>query len=162
MRLRLEEEQILRTFFSQKEVPASLLKYKDLFCYEQTETADDTLGDDFDARMMALVNEPEPVKGAHNQPDTKAHAAVQGGRSGGHLPHIGQRRAGGFHPTTASKSPPPRHTRQTQGGQSVAMGDNGQGGHREACPGHGQDNGIRNFSMLFSIKTVFNKQKAKL
>ena len=58
----LEEEQILRTFFSQKEVPASLLKYKDLFCYEQTETADDTLGDDFDARMMALVNEPEPVK----------------------------------------------------------------------------------------------------
>lgn len=58
----LEEEQILRTFFSQKDVPVSLLKYKDLFCYEQAETAGDTLGDDFDARMTALVSEPKPVK----------------------------------------------------------------------------------------------------
>lgn len=58
----LEEEQILRTFFSQKEVPVSLLAYKDLFCYEQEEKAADTLGDEFDARMTALVNEPEPVK----------------------------------------------------------------------------------------------------
>lgn len=58
----LEEEKILRTFFSQKEVPVSLLQYKDLFCYEQQETADDTLGDDFDARLMAMVNEPEPVR----------------------------------------------------------------------------------------------------
>ena len=54
----LEEEQILRTFFSQKDVPASLAKYRGLFCYEQAETAADTLGDDFDARMEALVGEP--------------------------------------------------------------------------------------------------------
>lgn len=58
----LEEEQILKAFFSQRDVPVSLLKYKDLFCYEQAETADDTLGSDFDARVMAAVNEPEPVK----------------------------------------------------------------------------------------------------
>lgn len=58
----LEEEKILRTFFSQKEIPVSLLPYKDLFCYEQTETADDTLGDDFDERLMAQINEPEPVR----------------------------------------------------------------------------------------------------
>lgn len=58
----LEEEQILRTFFSQKDVPASLMKYKDLFVYEQSEATDDVLGAEFDAKMTALVDEPEPVR----------------------------------------------------------------------------------------------------
>ncbi|MCD8202368.1 MAG: pyruvate ferredoxin oxidoreductase, partial [Prevotella sp.] len=58
----LEEEEILRTFFSQKDVPVCLLKYKDLFCYEQSETKTDVLDDDFDARMLALVEEPKPAK----------------------------------------------------------------------------------------------------
>lgn len=58
----LEEEKILRTFFSQKDIPASLLKYRDLFAYEQTETAADTLGEDFDEKIMAQINEPEPVR----------------------------------------------------------------------------------------------------
>ena len=40
----LEEEEILRTFFSQKDVPASLLPYKDLFTYEQTEKKQCVLG----------------------------------------------------------------------------------------------------------------------
>ena len=58
----LEEEQILRSFFSQKDVPAALLKYKDLFCYEQSEPKADVLGDDFDARVIAAVNEQASVK----------------------------------------------------------------------------------------------------
>lgn len=58
----LEEEKILRTFFSQKEIPVSLIPYRDLFRYEQAETAEDVLGDDFDERLMAQVNEPQPVK----------------------------------------------------------------------------------------------------
>lgn len=58
----LEEEQILRSFFSQRDVPASLARYKELFCYEQSETREDVLGSDFDARMMQLIDEPEPVK----------------------------------------------------------------------------------------------------
>lgn len=58
----LEEENILRTFFSQKDVPVSLSAYKDLFCYEQSASKEETLGDDFDARMMALVDDPQPVK----------------------------------------------------------------------------------------------------
>lgn len=58
----LEEERILRTFFSQKDIPVRLLPYRDLFSYEQTETTEDELGDDFDARVLALINEPEPVK----------------------------------------------------------------------------------------------------
>ena len=58
----LEEEQILRMFFSQKDVPVSLLAYKDLFTYCATSKKDDTLGDSFDKRMLALINEPQPVK----------------------------------------------------------------------------------------------------
>lgn len=58
----VEEEKILRTFFSQKDVPAALLPYKDLFTYEQQEREEEALGDDFDSRMMELINEPTPVK----------------------------------------------------------------------------------------------------
>ncbi len=58
----LEEEQILRAFFSQKDVPAGLMKYKDLFVYEQAETKDDVLGTGFDARMAALVGGEEPAR----------------------------------------------------------------------------------------------------
>ena len=35
----LQEEEILRSFFSQEDVPANLLPYKELFSYEQTEKA---------------------------------------------------------------------------------------------------------------------------
>ncbi len=58
----LEEEDILRSFFSQKDVPVELLRYKDLFTYEQTETKQDVLGDDFDARILAMTEESAPVK----------------------------------------------------------------------------------------------------
>ena len=46
----LQEETILRTFFSQEEVPAELLKYKALFTYELEK--EEVLGDDFDARIL--------------------------------------------------------------------------------------------------------------
>ena len=55
----LEEEQILRSFFSQLCIPEELQKYRSLFIYEQTEKHTNTLGDDFDERMMALIDEPE-------------------------------------------------------------------------------------------------------
>ncbi|MBP5386742.1 MAG: pyruvate ferredoxin oxidoreductase [Prevotella sp.] len=58
----LEEEQILRTFFSQENVPVSLLPYKDLFTYEQTDVEETQLGDDFDRRMLDMVGEAAPVK----------------------------------------------------------------------------------------------------
>ena len=51
----LEEEEILKAFFSQEELPASLRRYRDLFAYEHQEVKDDVLGDDFDARMMEKV-----------------------------------------------------------------------------------------------------------
>ena len=58
----LEEEQILRTFFSQENVPVSLLPYKDLFTYEQTDVESTRLGEDFDRMMLEMVGEVAPVK----------------------------------------------------------------------------------------------------
>ena len=58
----LEEEEILRMFFSQKDVPAELLSYKDLFTYEQSERKANVLGDDFDEKILSMIDEPAPVK----------------------------------------------------------------------------------------------------
>jgi hypothetical protein len=58
----LEEEAILRAFFSQEDIPASLLPYRNLFVYEAEEPRQDVLGDDFDARMFSLIGRAEPVK----------------------------------------------------------------------------------------------------
>lgn len=58
----LEEEQILRTFFSQESVPVYLLPYKDLFTYEHDEVHEDKLGEDFDRKMLEMVGEKAPVK----------------------------------------------------------------------------------------------------
>lgn len=56
----LEEENILRSFFSQEDVPVWLLKYQTLFNYETQQ--DEPLGDAFDERIMALIEQGEPVK----------------------------------------------------------------------------------------------------
>lgn len=61
----LEEEQILRSFFSQIDVPEELRKYRPLFIYEQTQPKTCRLGDDFDERMMSLLAEPVKVKARH-------------------------------------------------------------------------------------------------
>lgn len=58
----LEEEQILRSFFSQPNVPDELKQYRCLFVYEQTEPATDVLGDDFDEQLMSIIERPRPVK----------------------------------------------------------------------------------------------------
>ena len=54
----LQEEAILRAFFSQEGIPVWLLKYKALFA-EQAQKAE-PLGDDFDARLLAMT-EQRPV-----------------------------------------------------------------------------------------------------
>lgn len=58
----LEEEAILRMFFSQESIPESLLRYKDLFVYEQAEKEDCVLGDAFDARILELTEGKTRVK----------------------------------------------------------------------------------------------------
>lgn len=58
----LEEEQILRSFFSQDDIPDQLKKYRSLFIYEQTQPKADCLGVDFDEKIMAAISEPKVVK----------------------------------------------------------------------------------------------------
>ncbi len=58
----LEEDSILRAFFSQNDVPASLLAYKDLFAYEQAEISNRTLGEAFDKKILSRIGNGEPVK----------------------------------------------------------------------------------------------------
>ncbi len=57
----LQEEQILRSFFSQdeQELPESLRQYVPLFRAMQQE---DVLGEDFDERILALTEGPKVVK----------------------------------------------------------------------------------------------------
>ena len=52
----LQEEIILRSFFSQQDIPEHLQKYKALFTYEKEEP----LGDDFDTRILEMIGEGEP------------------------------------------------------------------------------------------------------
>lgn len=63
----LEEEKILRTFFSQEDLPAELQRYKDLFAYQGAQRKEETLGEDFDRKLMAAIN-------AEREP--KAHAVT--------------------------------------------------------------------------------------
>lgn len=58
----VEEEKILHAFFSQTDIPEHLLKYRDLFTYGQNEKNEDVLGDDFDARLLAMTEQDETVK----------------------------------------------------------------------------------------------------
>ena len=51
----LEEESILRTFFSQTDVPAEMQQWRPLFTVEHT----DKLDDDFDARILEMISEEE-------------------------------------------------------------------------------------------------------
>lgn len=53
----IEEEQILRSFFRQAEIPAHLLRYKPLFAFQQAEKKV-ALGDDFDKRILAEIERP--------------------------------------------------------------------------------------------------------
>lgn len=58
----LEEEGILRAFFSQKDVPAELRQYQPLFAYQQLEAKEKHLDADFDNRLLAMIEEDEPIK----------------------------------------------------------------------------------------------------
>ncbi|WP_443777186.1 hypothetical protein [Bacteroides clarus] len=53
----LEEEAQLRAFFTKEEIPEHLLRYKDLFVYQQFQQ-EEHLGADFDARVLAEIEAP--------------------------------------------------------------------------------------------------------
>lgn len=53
----LEEEAQLRAFFTKEEIPEHLLRYKDLFVYQQFQQ-EEYLGADFDVRVLAEIEVP--------------------------------------------------------------------------------------------------------
>jgi len=57
----LEEEQILRSFFRQQDVPDSLKSYADYFSYEE-ESRYERLSEEFDERILAMTSEELTVK----------------------------------------------------------------------------------------------------
>jgi len=58
----LEEEQILRTFFAQENVPDSLGQYRPLFAAIAQESTSQPLGDDFDEKILRMVEQKPAVK----------------------------------------------------------------------------------------------------
>ena len=58
-----EEEQILRIFFQQKEVPAYLRRYQSLFIYQE-KAGNMKLGNDFEERILNEIERPV-VKARH-------------------------------------------------------------------------------------------------
>jgi len=59
----LEEEAILRAFFNQKDIPVDIMEYRDLFVFAQQEHKNDNLlGDDFNEKVLAMIEEPATVK----------------------------------------------------------------------------------------------------
>lgn len=59
------EEQILHAFFAQENVPVHLLSYRELFTESARCHEEETLGSDFDARLLAAISSEEhkePVK----------------------------------------------------------------------------------------------------
>ncbi len=57
----LEEEAMLRRFFCEEDVPSSLLPYRDLFVYQQTQS-EAHLSADFDARILEKIEQAPVVK----------------------------------------------------------------------------------------------------
>lgn len=51
----LEEEQILRAFFAQESVPAHLLQYRELFVSQAFGKNAESLGTDFDERILSII-----------------------------------------------------------------------------------------------------------
>lgn len=61
----LDEEQILRAFFAQENVPVSLLQYRELFTESVVADKEEALSMDFDRRILAAIGEmdkQEPVR----------------------------------------------------------------------------------------------------
>lgn len=53
----LEEEEMLKAFFRQKEIPKRFAKYRSLFNYEDLAVSE-RLGSDFDEKMLRMVEQP--------------------------------------------------------------------------------------------------------
>lgn len=119
----LEEEAILRSFFSQTDIPGHLKRYKELFTLGAIERDECALGSDFDTRMLALVGDEEPVKartismGDRLMPLFKAAAMVA------IILTLGNAAQVAFNGDSTGARQGVAEYGRPQGGKSVAMGD---------------------------------------
>lgn len=58
----LEEERILRAFFAQDTVPVRLLPYRELFAEAKKCREEHVLGEDFDSRVLAILDERQAMQ----------------------------------------------------------------------------------------------------
>lgn len=119
----VEEEQILRTFFSQKEVPVQLLRYRDLFAYQQAEPLADQLGDDFDRRMLELTGNAQPVKARSLNIATRLKPLFKAAAIVAIILTLGNAAQVAFDADTTPDMPATAATEQPQEGPKVALGD---------------------------------------
>ncbi|MCD8210029.1 MAG: pyruvate ferredoxin oxidoreductase [Prevotella sp.] len=117
----LSEEDILRSFFSQKDVPIGLMKYKDLFVFEQDHRKTVNLGEDFDARLMAIIEEPQPVKARKMTITQKLMPLFKAAAIVAIVLTLGNAAQVAFRPKGAQEGQ--SVVNQTSNGKPVAMGD---------------------------------------
>ena len=119
----LEEEQILRSFFSQLCVPEELAKFRPLFAYEQTEQKTDRLGDDFDERMMSMIDEPQHVAAQRVRMSQRFAPLFKAAAMVAIVLTLSQAAQFSFQSSDNAASVPSAYTPRTTGGASVALND---------------------------------------
>ena len=119
----LEEEQILRSFFSQLCVPEELAKYRHLFLYEQSEPKTDTLGDDFDERLMSMIDEPQHVKAQRVRMSQRLAPLFKAAAMVAIVLTLSQAAQFSFQSADNTGSVPAVYTPRPTGGASVALND---------------------------------------
>ena len=117
----LEEENILRTFFRQPDVPASLAKFKPLFAYQQQEVKDDVLGSDFDERIMSMIQQPVEVKARTVTMPQRLRPLFKAAAIIAIFLTLGNAAQSTFN--SGDSETPAADTQQATKGASVAMGD---------------------------------------
>ncbi len=118
----LEEEQILRSFFSQICVPEELAKFRPLFAYEQTEQKTDRLGDDFDERLMSMIDEPQHVTAQRVRLSQRFAPLFKAAAMVAIVLTLSQAAQLSFQ-SGENTSVPSAYTPRTTGGASVALND---------------------------------------
>ncbi|WP_308271820.1 pyruvate ferredoxin oxidoreductase [Prevotella sp.] len=119
----LEEEQILRSFFSQLCVPEELAKFRPLFNYEQTETKTNCLGNDFDERIMSMIDEPQHVEAKRVRISQRFAPLFKAAAMVAIVLTLSQAAQLSFQSGNSTEGVPASYTQHPTSGASVALND---------------------------------------
>lgn len=120
----LEEEKILRAFFSQEDIPAELLPYRSIFLYQQQEVADDVLGEEFDERILQLTEgSRKPLKARTISLTQRLMPLFRAAAIVAIILTLGNAMQVAFEPEQSAYQPNTASTTPSTEGPSVALGD---------------------------------------